>query len=146
VRGFKAGTVTDLAAKPVMLGAGGNLQRHCHRAIFAGIGHKFRDIAQAWHRIQRFGQTQGRHRHDLRRDRAGGPADFEEKWARDIEMRERMSEIIRKYGLNRISPTDAMRRSHRRRAPARSRAHGWTAVHNDCVDEAAADGRATASA
>jgi hypothetical protein len=52
---FKTGALKHLGAKPVMLGAGGNLQRHCHRAIF-GVGFKFRDFIQAVHRIQRFGQ------------------------------------------------------------------------------------------
>lgn len=136
IRGFKDGSVTDLAAKPVMLGAGGNLQRHCHRAIFAGIGHKFRDFAQAIHRIQRFGQTEkvvidliySEAERDIRRD-------FEAKWERDRELRERMSEIIRRYGLNQISPTDAMRRSIGVETRVEA-GEGWTAIHNDCVEEA----------
>lgn len=136
LRGFKDGTVSDLAAKPSMLGAGGNLQRHCHRAIFAGISHKARDIFQAWHRIQRFGQV---HRvvidmiyseaeREIRRD-------FEAKLERDRQLRDRMSELIRRYGLNRISPTEAMRRSI---GVERTQEQGatWTAVRNDCVDEA----------
>jgi hypothetical protein len=136
VRGFKSGTVRDLAAKPVMLGAGGNLQRHCHRAIFAGIGHKFRDFAQAIHRIQRFGQRKkvvidiiyAETEREVRRD-------LEAKWARDIEMRERTSELIRRYGLSRTAPQEAMRRSigAERRQEQGER---WTAVLNDCVDEA----------
>jgi hypothetical protein len=136
VRGFKDGTVTDLAAKPVMLGAGGNLQAHCHRAIFAGIGHKFRDIAQAWHRIYRFGQTSkvtvdmiyAETEREVRRD-------FEEKWRRDQEMRTRMSAIIRQFGLGRTSPEEAMRRSI---GIARREERGalWTMANNDCVDEA----------
>lgn len=136
VAGFKAGTVTDLAAKPVMLGAGGNLQRHCHRMIFAGIGHKFRDIAQAWHRVQRFGQSEkvvvdmiyAETEREVRRN-------FEAKWARDIEMRARMTEIIRKYGLGRTQPQEAMRRSIGVN-PRLESGEGWTAAHNDCVDEA----------
>lgn len=136
LRDFKNGALTDLAAKPVMLGAGGNLQRHCHRAIFVGIGHKFRDFAQAIHRLQRFGQA---HRvvidiiyaeteREIRRD-------LEEKWARDTEMRQRMTAIIRQYGLGRVAPQEQMRRSIgvTRRQEAGER---WTAVHNDCVDEA----------
>jgi DNA modification methylase len=35
---FAEGRLALLAAKPVMLGSGTNLQRHCHRAIFAGVG------------------------------------------------------------------------------------------------------------
>jgi len=136
VAGFKTGAVSDLAAKPVMLGAGGNLQAHCHRAIFAGIGHKFRDIAQAWHRIQRFGQTKkvvidmiyAETEREVRRN-------FEEKWARDIELRARMTEIIREYGLGRLAPQDAMRRSIGVERQVET-GEAWTAALNDCVDEA----------
>ena len=136
LRDFKNGDLTDLAAKPVMLGAGGNLQRHCHRAIFAGIGPKFRDFIQAIHRIQRFGQA---HRviidiiyAETEREQR---RNLEEKWARDIELRAVLTDIIRKYGLGRIAAVETMRRSIgvTRREEAGER---WTAVHNDCVDEA----------
>lgn len=135
VRDFKAGKITDLAAKPVMLGAGGNLQRFCHRAIFAGIGFKFRDVAQAWHRLQRFGQEHpviidmiyAETEQEVRRT-------FEEKWERDRQMRERMSEIIRTYGLGKISTAVAMRRSIGVERQE-ERGEGWAAIRNDCVDE-----------
>lgn len=135
IKAFKAGAITDLAAKPVMLGAGGNLQSHCHRAIFAGIGFKFRDVAQAWHRIHRFGQTKkvlidmiyAETEREVRRD-------FEAKWKRDIELRERMSELIRRYGLGKLSPVDAMRRAIGVN-PRQERGETWWAAHNDCVDE-----------
>lgn len=135
VSGFKAGTVTDLAAKPVMLAAGGNLQAHCHRAIFAGISHKARDIWQAWHRLQRFGQRftviidmiYAETEREVRRD-------FEEKLARDQAMRARMSEIIRRFGLNKAASVKAMHRSIGVEREVATGA-GWTAVHNDCVEE-----------
>lgn len=135
VRGFKNGAGYDLAAKPVMLGAGGNLQRHCHRAIFAGIGFKFRDVAQAWHRLQRFGQEHpvivdmiyAETEREIRRE-------FEAKWERDRLLRERMSEIIRTYGLNTGKAVTAMRRSIGVN-PQLEQGEGWTAIHNDCVDE-----------
>jgi hypothetical protein len=47
-------------SKPVMLGSGCNLQRHCAWAIFLGIGFKFADFIQAIHRLQRFLQTRTR--------------------------------------------------------------------------------------
>jgi hypothetical protein len=132
---FKEGQITDLAAKPVMLGAGGNLQAHCHRAIFAGIGFKFRDFAQAIHRIQRFGQRHGvtidiifaETEREIRRE-------FEAKWERDRVQRERMSAIIRQYGLGKIAAVETMRRSigvERQEASG----EGWSAIRNDCVDE-----------
>ena len=55
-RRFKEGESKYLATKPDISGQGGNLQRYCHRAIFAGIGYKFNDFIQAIHRIYRFGQ------------------------------------------------------------------------------------------
>lgn len=53
---FSDGKFAELAAKPVIAGAGCNFQRHCHQAVILGIGFKFRDFIQAVHRIQRFGQ------------------------------------------------------------------------------------------
>jgi len=37
-------------SKPIMYGAGVNLQQ-CHHAIFLGVGYKFFDFIQAIHRI-----------------------------------------------------------------------------------------------
>lgn len=54
--GFSDGEFRLLAAKPVIAGSGCNFQRHCHRAVFLGIGFKFNDFIQAVHRIQRFMQ------------------------------------------------------------------------------------------
>jgi hypothetical protein len=47
---FKEGEVKYLATKPDMSAQGGNLQKHCHRQIFLGIGYKFNDFIQAIHR------------------------------------------------------------------------------------------------
>ncbi|MGA8220096.1 MAG: hypothetical protein WB780_00470 [Candidatus Acidiferrales bacterium] len=58
IMAFSDGEIQYLAAKPVMLGSGCNFQRHCSRAIFVGIGHKFKDFIQAVHRIHRFLQTE----------------------------------------------------------------------------------------
>ena len=55
---FSEGRSRLLAAKPVMSGSGCNFQRHCHRAIFVGVGFKFNDFIQAIHRIQRFQQPE----------------------------------------------------------------------------------------
>lgn len=135
IKAFKRGELTDLAAKPIMLGAGGNLQAHCHRAIFCGIGHKFKDFAQAIHRIQRFGQAHpveidiiySENEREVRRD-------LEAKWARDQDLRARMSEIIRRYGLNQLAAEEVLTRSIGVRRQEAS-GEGWTFAHNDCVEE-----------
>lgn len=133
---FAEGRLARLAAKPVMLGSGTNLQRHCHRAVFAGVGFKFNDFIQAIHRLHRF--LQGRPvivdiiyaetEDQVRRDLLA-------KWQRDEEMKARMSEIIRRYGLNHAAAAEEMKRSigvDRQEMTGKS----WTLAHNDCVEEA----------
>lgn len=133
---FSDGKIKDLAAKPVMLGSGTNLQRHCHREIFAGIGHKFNDFIQAIFRVQRFGQTEpvivdciyAETEEEVRRI-------LLEKWALHEELTARMSEIIRRYGLNHAAAADLASRSIGvERAEVSGK--GWTLAHNDCVEEA----------
>tara|TARA_R110000782_G_scaffold167129_9_gene259352 strand:+ start:82591 stop:85206 length:2616 start_codon:yes stop_codon:yes gene_type:complete len=133
---FADGRIRELAAKPIMLGSGTNLQRHCHRAIFAGIGHKFNDFIQAIYRIQRFGQPHevvidaiyAETEEEVRRDLLA-------KWARDTELRETMSALIRKHGLNHEIAVAAMKRSigTERRVET---GDGWMLALNDCVEEA----------
>lgn len=133
---FSDGKIQDLAAKPVMLGSGTNLQRHCHREIFAGIGHKFNDFIQAIFRVQRFGQTEpvivdciyAETEEEVRRI-------LLEKWALHEELTAKMSAIIRRYGLNHAAAADLASRSIGvERAEASGQ--GWTLAHNDCVEEA----------
>lgn len=136
VRRFADGELTRLAAKPIMLGSGANLQRHCHRAIFAGVGFKFNDFIQAIHRLHRFLQPHqvvidiiyAETEDQVRRELLA-------KWQRDEVMKARMSEIIRKYGLNHAAASEAMKRSigvERNEAAG----EGWNLAHNDCVEEA----------
>lgn len=109
---FSDGDVQELAAKPVLAGSGCNFQRHCHWAIFLGIGFKFNDFIQAIHRIQRFLQT-----HRVRIDLIYSEAEravrrsLEAKWARHKKTAERMSEIIRTYGLGLAGARDVLART-----------------------------------
>ncbi len=136
VRRFADGELTRLAAKPVMLGSGANLQRHCHRAIFAGVGFKFNDFIQAIHRIYRFLQS-GQVVIDIIYAETEDAVRREllAKWQRDEEMKARMSEIIRKYGLNHAAAADAMKRSIGVER-TETTGTGWKLAHNDCVEEA----------
>ncbi|HEX8382431.1 MAG TPA: DNA methyltransferase [Sphingomonas sp.] len=134
---FAEGMSRLLAAKPIMLGSGTNLQRHCHRAIFVGVGFKFNDFIQAVHRIQRFQQP-----HPVEIDIIYAETerevvrDLQAKWARHDELTERMSEIIRRHGL---AHDVALAGLERAIGVDRSEASGagWRLAHNDCVDEAA---------
>jgi DNA modification methylase len=134
---FADGRIARLAAKPVMLGSGCNLQRHCAWAIYAGVGFKFNDFIQSVHRLYRFLQTR-----EVVIDIIYAETEtsvvrtLQEKWKRHDQMMERMAEIIAQYGLNSVAAQQRLVRSigvERRE----ERGEYFTAVNNDCVDETA---------
>jgi DNA modification methylase len=135
VRAFSDGELAELAAKPVMLGSGTNLQRHCAWAVFLGIGHKFNDFYQAIFRLQRFGQTRPvridliytEAERDVRRN-------LERKWRQHEEMVDRMSKIIREFGL---ANSQHIARLARSLGVERVEAAGkhYRCVNSDCVLE-----------
>lgn len=100
VAAFAAGQTPEIGAKPVMLGSGCNLQRHCAWAIYTGIGFKFKDFIQSLHRLHRFLQTR-RVRVDLIYTEAEREirAALERRWRQHEEMVERMAGLIRQHGL-----------------------------------------------
>lgn len=132
---FSEGRFSILSAKPVIAGSGCNFQRHCHRAIYVGIGFKFNDFIQSLHRIQRFQQTKPvevwiiyaeSERVVLRT--------LQEKWDRHKIMVEQMSEIIREHGLSQAAMASILTRSigvNRIEASGT----GWIVANNDCVEE-----------
>jgi SAM-dependent methyltransferase len=132
---FADGRTAELAAKPVMLGSGCNLQRHCAWAIFLGIGFKFSDFIQAVHRLQRFLQTR-----PVRIDLIYTEAErtvrqtLERKWAQHEALVATMAGIIQEYGLAHTEIAAAMRRSI---GVARQEAsgEGWRCVNADAVEE-----------
>lgn len=150
--GFSDGYFQYLAAKPVMAGAGCNFQRHCAKAVFVGVGFKFHDFIQAYHRIVRFGQRQAvevdviyaESEREVRKQ-------LEAKWQQHNEMVARMGEIVREYGLSSAAMADVLKRGmgverveamgerwtgarpyHCNLAPDEP---AWRLVNNDCVRE-----------
>lgn len=138
IAGFSDGEFRILATKPVIAGSGCNFQRHCHRAVFTGIGFKFSDFIQAIHRIHRFLQDEPV-RIDIVYSEAqrGIRALLERRWKQHDELTARMGAIIRERGLARDAIAAGITRT---RGVDRCEARGqsWTAVRNDAVDEAAA--------
>ena len=134
---FSDGKFSDLAAKPVIAGAGCNFQRYCAWAIFLGIGFKFRDFIQAVHRIHRFLQTK-QVRIDLIYTEAERDirAQLERKWEQHNTMVQQMTDIIREYGLTHASTIAALARSL---GVERVEVAGekYRLVNNDCVEELA---------
>lgn len=134
--GFSDGEFKYLAGKPVMLGSGCNFQRHCHKAIFLGIGYKFNDFLQAIHRIFRYLQTERVDIHIIYAESEKLVLEsLLEKWERDKHQRAEMTKIIKKYGLSESAMEKELRRGfgvHR----TEIKGERFTAVNNDCIDEA----------
>lgn len=133
---FSDGKHRILSTKPILAGSGCNFQRHCHREIFAGIGFKFNDFIQAIHRVQRFQQQ-----HPVRIDIIYSEAEREvlstlqEKWNRHNERAQKMSEIIKKHGLDQLSMQGILARAIGIERLEASGEH-FTVANNDCVIEA----------
>lgn len=134
--GFKRGEFKYLATKPIIAGSGCNFQKHCHKAIFIGIGYKFKDFIQAIHRIYRFGQSLPVQIHLIYTDGEGEILKtLEAKWARHREMVAQMTALIQKYGLSQKNTFDELRRTigvERKE----ERGERFQVIHNDAVEEA----------
>lgn len=132
---FSDGAFRFLAAKPVIAGSGCNFQRHCHKAVFLGVSHKFNNFIQAIHRIQRFGQA-----HPVEIDIIHAESerevvrDLAAKWARHEELRDTMGEIVREFGLDAAAMEGVLTRSIGVDRMEASGA-GWLVANNDCVAE-----------
>lgn len=140
---FSDGRIRELAAKPCIAGSGCNFQRHCSWAIFLGIGFKFNDFIQAVHRIHRFMQTR-KVRIDLIYTEAEGEVrkQLERKWRQHEEMVQKMTDIIREFGLSHAAMAAALGRKmgvERVEAsdgdPATGKPAHYRLVNNDCVPE-----------
>jgi DNA methylase len=101
IAGFSCGEISEIAGKPCMIGSGTNLQRHCHWAIYLGIGFKFNDFIQSIHRLLRFLQQ-----HQVRIDLLYTEAErdvrrtLERKWRQHNQQVLIMTEIIKEFGLS----------------------------------------------
>jgi DNA modification methylase len=133
---FSNGAHRVLSTKPVIAGSGCNFQRHCHREIFAGIGFKFNDFIQSIHRVHRFGQAE-RVRIDIVHTEAEREVlrTLQTKWAQHEEMSEKMTAIIREFGLNQLAMQETLARSI---GVERFEVKGdlFSVARNDCVEEA----------
>lgn len=109
---FKHGQFKYLLTKPSIAGAGCNFQKHCSDAIFIGIGWKFKDFIQAIHRILRFRQFNEVNIHLVYTDaELKILKDLERKWKQHNKMQEKMSSLMKKYGLDQKSQIEVLKRS-----------------------------------
>lgn len=132
---FSDGWFPYLAAKPVIAGSGCNFQRHCHKAVFLGIGFKFNDFIQAIHRIQRFLQAHPVEIHVIYAESERAVLrTLQEKWRQHEEMAANMSAIIRRYGLAAPEMMETLTRAMGVQR-VEARAEGYVLVNEDTVRE-----------
>lgn len=133
---FGNGEIAKLSTKPILCGSGCNFQRHCARAVFAGIGFKFNDFIQAIHRIYRFLQPDEVVIHIVHTEAEREVLrDLQAKWTQHEETVQKMIEIIKKYGLGNIKMHEALARSIGVERIEVSGAH-FSVANADCVEEA----------
>lgn len=108
---WRDGSRAAFISKPQMYGSGCNLQR-CHTMIFSGIGFKFADFIQACHRIHRYQQQHDCDIHLIYTENERAVRQIlEKKWAQHREMAQRMTDIIREFGLSNAARAEAMRKA-----------------------------------
>lgn len=109
---FSEGKIKYLATKPEISGSGCNFQRHCHKAIFLGIGYKFNDFIQSIHRIYRFLQTEQVEIHVIYAESEDEILRvLRAKWMQHNNLVEQMIQIIKDHGLSLVNLGEKMKRS-----------------------------------
>ncbi len=132
---FAEGRLQYLGGKPVQIGAGGNYQRHCARAIFLGIGFKFADFIQACMRICRYLQPRPVKIHIIYAESERRVLEnLLEKWARYKERAAKMSQIIQEHGLSQQAMMTALQRSLGVER-VEVKGENYSLVCNDAVEE-----------
>lgn len=132
---FAEGRIKLFATKKELSGSGCNFQRHCHRAIYLGIDYQFNDFIQSIHRLYRFLQTE-----EVTIDVIYTESERQileallQKWEQHNYLVEKMTAIIKKYGLSGTSVIDKLARSIGVERVKIETEH-YTAVNNDCVLE-----------
>jgi DNA modification methylase len=131
---FSEGRSRFLATKPTISGSGSNFQNYCNKAIFLGIDHKFNDFIQSIHRIVRFGQTKIPEIHIIYMESEREILkNLKRKWNNHNIMLNKMTDIIKKYGLSHATSTDLQRNFHLDRNEVKGSNFTW--INNDSVNE-----------
>jgi hypothetical protein len=132
---FKHGNFQYLATKPSIAGSGCNFQNHCHKAIFCGVGYKFKDFIQALHRIYRFGQKYNVEIHIIYTDAEHNVLKvLQQKWNRHNELVRNMRDIVKKFGLSHKESFNQLKRKIGVERKEESGA-SFKCIHNDAVLE-----------
>jgi len=130
---FSDGEIQYLATKPEISGSGCNFQRHCHKAIFLGIGYKFNNFIQAIHRIYRFLQAERVQIHIIYAESERAILDtLMEKWKQHEYLVGQMTDIVKAHGLASVDAEEKLKRSIWNDKVVK-KGKNWTAVNADNV-------------
>ena len=101
ILGFARGKISHLAVKDSIAGSGTNLQKHCHVNIRLGPTFKFNDFIQSCHRTYRFQQEHPVDFHIIYSETQESIVRImKQKWEQHKKLTEKMSEIIKTFGLS----------------------------------------------
>lgn len=134
---FSKGHLSILATKPEISGVGCNFQKHCHKNIGLGVTHSFDEWYQFIKRTHRYGQEEPVEVHMFYT-----PEEYEivnnlkRKWKEHDIAREKMREIVLKYGLNQSLFIEEKRRTFKVNRTV-FKGENYTLVNTDCVPEVA---------
>lgn len=132
---FSEGRTRLFATKKELSGSGCNFQRYCHREIFLGIDYEFNDFIQAIHRCYRFLQTEPVIIDIIYMENERQIKEvLLEKWKKHDHMVDKMTQIVKKYGLSGAGKEMALKRKMGVET-VRVEGKKYTAVHDDCVEE-----------
>lgn len=132
---FSYGKTRLFATKKSISGSGCNFQRYCHREIFVGIDYEFNDFIQACHRCYRFLQTEKVIIDIIYMENEKEIKDaLLEKWKNHDHMVQKMTDIVKAFGLNNVS---RFKRLERKMGVETVKVNGnhYSAVNDDCVEE-----------
>lgn len=130
---FSNGEIQYLVTKPSLSGSGCNFQKHCHKAIFLGIGYEFNDFVQSIHRIYRFLQTKQVEIHIIYAESEGEILKaLLKKWKQHEHLVEEMTKIIKENGLNSVSTIEKLKRNMITESKI-EKGKLFTAINGDCV-------------
>ena len=136
---FSEGRTRLFATKKSLSGSGCNFQKHCHREIFLGIDYEFNDFIQAVHRCYRFLQKENVvidiiYMENERQIKEA----LLEKWKNHNHMVDKMTEIVKKYGLTSANKAERLERKmgvEGSREERTVRGNHYEIVYGDCVEE-----------
>ena len=133
---FSDGKIKLFATKKSLSGSGCNFQHYCHRAIFLGIDYEANNFMQALHRIYRFLQKEKVIIDIIYTEEEKAIKDeLLRKWKDHDAMVAKMTDIVKKYGLNDVLRFEKLQRKMGVDERVKVTGELYTSINDDCTKE-----------